>query len=163
MRLPLRVEVRQAPAFALLFEHGKAEGPRQIDAASDLDAIDDPARRVRWRAWVEAKEEALDEAQAQIYRRQYEALRTMTSGTTWVLQHRPIWSPGAELLGHFLGDNKTLAAAATGVIPSNVMLILSGHHHLFQALTYEFDLPVQVVAGNGGDLGHVHDREREAR
>jgi hypothetical protein len=99
----------------------------------------------------DAKEEALDEAQAQIYRRQYEALRTMTSGTTWVLQHRPIWSPGAELLGHFLGDNKTLAAAATGVIPSNVMLILSGHHHLFQALTYESDLPVQVVAGNGGD------------
>jgi hypothetical protein len=100
----------------------------------------------------DAKEEALDEEQAQIYRRQYEALATMTSGPTWVLQHRPIWSPGAEIAGHFLGDNKTLAAAAAGVIPSNVMLILSGHHHLFQTLTYESDLPVQIVAGNGGDF-----------
>jgi predicted phosphodiesterase len=99
-----------------------------------------------------AKEEALDEARAQIYRGQYEALRTMTSGPAWILQHRPIWSPGAEFFGHFLGDNKTLAAAAAGVIPSNVMLILSGHHHLFQVLTYESDLPVQVVAGNGGDF-----------
>ena len=99
----------------------------------------------------EAREETLDEEQAQIYRGQYEALASMTSGPTWVLQHRPIWSPGADLLGHFLGDNKTLAAAATDVLPSNVMLILSGHHHLFQALTYKSDLPVQVVAGNGGD------------
>jgi predicted phosphodiesterase len=99
----------------------------------------------------DAKEEAPDKAQAQIYRGQYEALRMMTSGPTWVLQHRPIWSPGAEFAGHFLGDNKTLAAAAAGVIPSNVTLILSGHHHLFQVLTYESDLPVQVVAGNGGD------------
>jgi hypothetical protein len=98
-----------------------------------------------------AKEDELDGAQAQIYRAQYSALATMTSGQTWVLQHRPIWSPGVEFAGHFLGDNKTLAAAATGVIPSNVMLILSGHHHLFQTLTYESDLPVQIVAGNGGD------------
>ncbi len=99
-----------------------------------------------------AKEDELDEAQAQIYRAQYSALATMTSGPTWVLQHRPIWSPGVEFAGHFLGDNKTLAAAATGVIPSNVTLILSGHHHLFQTLTYESDLPVQIVAGNGGDF-----------
>lgn len=98
-----------------------------------------------------AKEEAPDEAQAQIYRAQYTGLATMTGGQTWLLQHRPIWSPGAEFGGHFLGDNKTLAAAATGVIPSNVAMILSGHHHLFQTLTYASDLPVQIVAGNGGD------------
>lgn len=53
-----------------------------------------------------AREETQDEVQAQIYRGQYEALATMTSGQTWVLQHRPIWSPGAELLGHFLGDKQ---------------------------------------------------------
>jgi hypothetical protein len=100
----------------------------------------------------EAKEEVLDEAQVQIYRRQYAALATMTNGETWVLQHRPIWSPGAEFFGHFLGDNKTLAGAATGVIPSDVILFLSGHHHLFQVLTYASDLPLQIVAGNGGDF-----------
>ena len=30
--------------------------------------------------------------------------------------------------------------------------MLSGHHHLFQVLEYQADLPVQVVSGHGGDL-----------
>jgi len=98
-----------------------------------------------------AREETLDQAQADMYRAQYGSLEPMTSGETWLLQHRPIWSPGAELGGHLLGDNKTLEVAAQGMIPGNVALILSGHHHLFQTLTYVSDLPVQIVAGNGGD------------
>ncbi len=98
-----------------------------------------------------AKEEEANTEQAQTYRAQYASLATMTSGETWLLQHRPIWSPGAELGGHLLGDNKTLEAAAADELPANVMLILSGHHHLFQTLTYASDLPVQIVAGNGGD------------
>jgi hypothetical protein len=98
-----------------------------------------------------AREETLDQAQADMYRAQYGSLATITSGETWLLQHRPIWSPGVELGGHLLGDNKTLEVAAQGMIPSNITLILSGHHHLFQTLTYESDLPVQIVAGNGGD------------
>ncbi len=132
-------------------------GPYAFDAAAICKTNEDPYV-VKFAGLTlavmdvsKAKEDELDGAQAKIYRAQYSALATMTSGQTWVLQHRPIWSPGVEFAGHFLGDNKTLAAAATGVIPSNVMLILSGHHHLFQTLTYESDLPVQIVAGNGGD------------
>jgi Calcineurin-like phosphoesterase len=98
-----------------------------------------------------AQEEKLDEAQAQAYREQYRSLAEVAVGPIWILQHRPIWSPGGVVAGQLVGDNKTLAAAATGVIPDNVTLILSGHHHMFQVLGYQSSLPVQIVSGHGGD------------
>ena len=30
-------------------------------------------------------------------------------------------------------------------------MMLSGHHHIFQVLEYQSNLPPQVVSGNGGD------------
>ncbi len=98
-----------------------------------------------------AREAKRDETQAEAFRAQYKAVAKMSSGPIWILQHRPIWSAGGAFAGKLVGDNKTLAAAAQDVIPANVDLILSGHHHLFQVLKYKADLPVQVVAGHGGD------------
>ena len=54
--------------------------------------------------------------------------------------------------GRLSGDNKTLAASAAGVLSANIALILSGHHHIFQVLNCDGDLPVQIVWGDGGDL-----------
>ncbi len=98
-----------------------------------------------------AREERVDEAQAQLYREQYRSLAEATAGPTWILQHRPIWSPGGTFSGKLIGDSKTLAVAASGAIPDSVTLILSGHHHLFQVLNYQ-NLPVQIVSGNSGDI-----------
>jgi hypothetical protein len=99
-----------------------------------------------------AREPSADEAQAASYREQYKSLAGFTSGPTWLLQHRPIWSAGFVLGGKPVGDNKTLEVAAQDAIPANVQLVLSGHHHLFQALTYASDLPAQIVVGHGGDV-----------
>jgi calcineurin-like phosphoesterase family protein len=98
-----------------------------------------------------AQEEKVDDAQAQTYREQYRSLAEITSGPTWLLQHRPIWSPGGVVAGKLVGDNRTLAEAATGVIPEHVALMLSGHHHLFQVLSYQSNLPPQIISGHGGD------------
>jgi hypothetical protein len=98
-----------------------------------------------------ALENKVDAAQAETFRAQYRSLAGMANGPTWIVQHRPIWSPGGTVLGKLVGDNKTLAAAADGLIPDQVTMILSGHHHLFQVLTYEANLPAQVVSGNSGD------------
>lgn len=98
-----------------------------------------------------AREERIDDVQAQAFREQYRSIATTTIGPTWILQHRPIWSPGGTFAGKLIGDNKTLAAAASDMIPDQVTLILSGHHHLFQVLNYQSNLPVQVVSGNSGD------------
>jgi len=99
-----------------------------------------------------AREETVDEKQVALYREHYSALTQLAGGTpTWLLQHRPIWSAGGAVGGKLVGDNKTLAAAATGLIPPSVNLMLSGHHHLFQVLDYQTDLPAQIVSGHGGD------------
>jgi hypothetical protein len=98
-----------------------------------------------------ASEERVDEGQAKAFRAQYRSLAETTIGPTWILQHRPIWSPRGMVVGNLVGDNKTLSVAASDVIPDNVTLILSGHHHLFQVLNYQPNLPVQIVSGNSGD------------
>jgi hypothetical protein len=108
---------------------------------------------------VLAAEEKLDTAQAEFFRAQYRSLdRTLdrsparrSKSPLWLIQHRPIWGAGGTVAGLPYGDNKTLAAAARDSLPSRVQMMLTGHHHLFQALTYREDLPAQVTVGHGGD------------
>ncbi|HMJ41999.1 MAG TPA: metallophosphoesterase [Pseudolabrys sp.] len=97
-----------------------------------------------------AREERVDDSQVPAFRDHYRALAEVT-GPIWIVQHRPIWSPGGTFGGKLIGDSKTLAVAADGLIPENVGLMLSGHHHLFQVLQYQTNLPVQIVSGNSGD------------
>jgi hypothetical protein len=135
----------------------RALEPYMFDAAKDCNGVGKPfvVRLPGLTLAVvdvsSAREERVDEVQAQAIREQYHSLDGTTVGPTWVLQHRPIWSPGGTFAGKLVGDNKTLAVAASGMIPENVELILSGHHHLFQVLSYQSNLPVQIVSGNSGD------------
>ncbi|HZP75170.1 MAG TPA: metallophosphoesterase [Pseudolabrys sp.] len=98
-----------------------------------------------------AREDKADDAQAAFYHEQYQAIAQMGGPPVWLLAHRPVWSPGGKVGDMLLGDNKTLEAAANGRMPDNVTMMLSGHHHLFQVLSYAADLPVQVISGHGGD------------
>jgi hypothetical protein len=98
-----------------------------------------------------AREETVDEAEAKAFRVQYQTLAEWATKPTWLLQHRPIWSAPALFGGQPVGYNRTLAVAADGLIPAQVTMMLSGHHHMFQVLEYQSDLPPQVVSGNGGD------------
>jgi predicted phosphodiesterase len=97
-----------------------------------------------------AEEETVDAGQAARFRSQFQAV-AQNSGPSWLLLHRPIWSV-EEIKGtEQVGANKTLGAAATGAIPTQVQVMLSGHHHTFQVFNYEQDLPPQLVSGHGGD------------
>jgi hypothetical protein len=98
-----------------------------------------------------AREDAIDDAQASFFRAQYRALADLLHEPAWIVQHRPIWAPFRIIDGKPVGGNKMLAVAAADTIPREVALILSGHHHLFQALSYERNLPAQIVSGHGGD------------
>jgi hypothetical protein len=131
--------------------------PFAFDAANDCNGIAKPFA-VRLPGLTLAvmdvagvREPKVDESQVPIYREQYQTIGEMGAEPVWVLAHRPIWSPGGTVGNVLIGDNKTLAAAAGGRMPENVSLMLSGHHHLFQVLTYASDLPVQVISGHGGD------------
>jgi Calcineurin-like phosphoesterase len=98
----------------------------------------------------EASEPVANAAQAAAFRGEYSALAKDKS-PVWLLQHRPIWSTGGMVAGLPFGDNKTLALAARDVMPEQVQLSLSGHHHVFQVLSYVENLPAQIVVGHGGD------------
>jgi Calcineurin-like phosphoesterase len=101
-----------------------------------------------------ARENSVDEKEAALYRQQFKSIATLApSGIVWLAFHRVIWSTdGTEVPGKSGGDNKTLAAAATGNIPANVQLMLTGHQHKFEVDAYVEDIPVTIVSGHGGDL-----------
>jgi hypothetical protein len=96
-----------------------------------------------------AAEEKVDDAAAAKFRAQFASFAG--KGPTFIAIHRPIWSAEEVKDGKPVGVNMTLAAAGRHDIPANVMALLSGHHHSFMAFNYDADLPVQLVAGHGGD------------
>jgi hypothetical protein len=79
---------------------------------------------------------------------------------TWLVTHRPIWgfttaksdSGGRSLVIR----NMTLQAALeNGKLPNNVDLVLSGHIHLWEALSFADGRPPQFVLGSGStELAH---------
>jgi len=106
-----------------------------------------------------ADEDKPDRSLARSYRSKFSAVASR-KGPVWLAFHEPIWSPNGEQKDGTIHDgNKTLALAARGVIPSNVQAMLSGHIHTFAVMSYADDLPVQIVAGNGGDELECHDKE----
>jgi hypothetical protein len=106
-------------------------------------------------------EDRVNAAQVAHYRAQFEAVRQLVpQGPAWLAFHRPIWTPNDQGRdGQAAGENKTLAAAARDTIPANVTLMLSGHKHRFEVDAYEEDLPIQIVAGHGGDMLDEHPPE----
>jgi hypothetical protein len=99
---------------------------------------------------VSTAAEKADAKQVASYREQF-ALPKSIPGPVWMAFHRPIWAVDFIRNGQLAGDNQTLAAAARDTVPANVQAFLSGHHHVFEVMTYDNDLPIQIVSGHGGD------------
>lgn len=98
-----------------------------------------------------AEDRAVDEALEPLFKRQFAALAA-APGPLWIAMHKPPYAIVRVKDGIVEGDNKTLVEAARGAIAPNVEALLSGHLHVFQALSYVQDFPAQIVAGTGGDL-----------
>jgi hypothetical protein len=87
------------------------------------------------------------------YVSQFAALRTMAGSNAWLLAHKPMWgllpdSSGASVTGL----NPTLQAASGNSLPPNIRLVVTGHIHLAEVLTFTGDRPPQIVAGISGTL-----------
>ncbi len=96
-----------------------------------------------------AEDRAVDDAVAAALRRQFADLAKV-EGPLWIAMHKPIYASVRIKDGVNEGDNKTLVAATRGAIGPNTQLLLSGHIHTFQAMSYDGDHPAQIVAGHGG-------------
>jgi hypothetical protein len=88
-----------------------------------------------------------------------EAMANAVEVPTWLVTHRPFWavaSYGSQFRPMASATDTTLQAAIDrhGVAPFSaaIELLLAGHIHLFQAITFADERPSQLVFGNSGTL-----------
>lgn len=92
--------------------------------------------------------------QVAIYAPQFAALHNLAQGDAWLLTHRPMWIFGhagtKDGVEQLFRDNPTLQAASQNTLPPNVQLVLSGHIHLLELLSFNSGRPPQFAVGNSG-------------
>jgi hypothetical protein len=82
-------------------------------------------------------------------------LTSLQPANAWLVDHHPFWALRTDENG---GDSKAvpitapLQAAWQQANPSGITMVLSGHVHLFELLSFDNGRPPQVVAGDGGTL-----------
>ena len=86
----------------------------------------------------------------------------LNQGSGWIVTHRPVWGlvPVARVgpVGPLrVGINLTEQRAVRGRPMGGVQLVVSGHIHDFQALTFGPQRPAQLIVGTGGDFGEAAD------
>jgi hypothetical protein len=85
------------------------------------------------------------------FKQDFAKLRALPRAPTWLLSHRPMWGFDGGLTGGSLALNRTLDAAEGDPHTLPIELSLSGHVHLFEALTFADHRPPQIIVGTGGD------------
>ena len=89
------------------------------------------------------------------YEQDFKAAARLITGNAWLLSHRPIWGirPTTQDGSETQSINVTVQDAlrqALGRLPPNVELVLTGHIHLAEALSFTGGRPPQIIAGIGG-------------
>ena len=87
------------------------------------------------------------------YRPKFAEIGTPPAGS-WLLTHRPLWASVriSNVMGLSLvvNDNETLQQASGNALPAGIALVLSGHIHLFEVLSFADRRPPQLVLGTAG-------------
>jgi hypothetical protein len=97
----------------------------------------------------EAGEEQLDPKQASIYAEQLASLHLQQNA--WLVTHIPFWGfKAGEPSGPPVALSASLEEGWNQAAPKNISMILSGHVHLFEFVTFAGGRPPQLVAGTGG-------------
>jgi hypothetical protein len=122
------------------------------------------ARAGDLRFWVVDSVTADDAApkpeKVEAFRAQLASLEAASQGArAWLVTHRPLWAvfgaprAGAkEAQSGLVPLNATLQAAFDAASPSSVDLVLSGHVHLFESVSFDGKRPPQLVVGTGGTM-----------
>ena len=97
------------------------------------------------------------EEHAFAYARQFDTVNALLaegSKPAWLLTHRPLWGIARHGTGPAESGNatlqKALADSAQGQLSAQVPLIVSGHMHEFEALSFDGDRASQIVVGDSG-------------
>ena len=80
-------------------------------------------------------------------------LASIHATNAWLVDHHPFWGIRAGLNGAPPEPNTlALAEAWEQVSPQGIKLIVSGHTHLFELLSFDHNHPPQLIAGDGSTL-----------
>jgi hypothetical protein len=89
----------------------------------------------------------------QDFARQFAGLSGEAGADAWLLSHRPLWGLEPPTAGTGLQVfNATLQQASHNSLPPGVQLVLTGHIHLAEVLSFGGARAPQMVAGIGGTL-----------
>jgi hypothetical protein len=78
-------------------------------------------------------------------------LRSIHETHAWIVDHDPFWGLRAPLhAGPPDGLTAPMAAAWDRASPQGIDLIVSGHIHLFELLSFDHNHPPQLIAGDAG-------------
>jgi hypothetical protein len=91
-------------------------------------------------------------AQIADYAKQFGTAGGFKLDNAWFLSHRPIWGAKGnhKQPGDLISLNATLQAAWKSTPIPGVTLIVAGHIHLFELMSFKEGVPPQLVVGNGG-------------
>ena len=108
----------------------------------------------------EAGEERLDPKQASVYAEQLASLHLRQNA--WLVTHIPFWGfKAGEPSGPPVALSASLEEGWNQAAPKNISMILSGHVHLFEFLTFAGGRPPQLVARDRRNtVGDVHQFTR---
>jgi len=101
---------------------------------------------------AEASDEIVHPGEAEEYRRQFALLVTLAPTGSWLTTHRPVWGLLDDQGGTYEVENASYEASSGGSLNDKYGLVLSGHIHLGEALTFDeaSDRPPQLISGNSG-------------
>lgn len=101
---------------------------------------------------AEAADENDTPQEAAEYTRQFDLLAEITPSGAWLITHRPIWGILEGKEGEFQVENAAFEAASKGSLKADFGLVLSGHIHLTEALSFEASSArsPQLIVGNSG-------------
>jgi hypothetical protein len=149
-----------APPVDSVFDHLRFVPPYTLDLGTLRLAVVDSAN---------ACDGFAPEATTRIYTDQLrQVLEAVQPGVpTWIATHRPFWAatkaatsaeetpPAYDSIDSTLQESLAMAAAeGSGMLPAELRLVLAGHQHAFQSVTFFDEVvgqrPPQLVIGDSG-------------
>lgn len=96
-----------------------------------------------------AKDNSAPSDLVDVYSGQIDELEEAAGDSAWLVTHHPLWGIG-ESGGELFMINDTLEAATDNTLTPGINLVMSGHIHFFEMLTFEGGRSPQLIVGNSG-------------
>lgn len=101
---------------------------------------------------AEASDDKATPEEAKEYAREFGLIAATAPAGMWLVTHRPVWGVFSEEHRDTEGEDAAYEAAIGDKLSANLDLIVSGHIHSAEALSFDeaSNLPPQLISGNSG-------------